>query len=185
MRYAAAVVLDLHTHIRHTSYGAHLSPSPTLLSFASCPLDPFWKKKVSNRRSKATVRTGCFFPLLSLSASNQKNALTASICLLFKHSLLPLLTLLVTPSSSSCPPPPPLVTSATGSMTSFRRWQPGVRKERQIPKHTDRGDGREEKERGREAGGREGGGQTDKSSSRGSVLARNVKQFSQASSLPS
>lgn len=83
------------------------------------------------------------------------------------------------------PSPPPLVTSATGSMTSFRRWQPGVRKERQIPKHTDRGDGREEKERGREAGGREGGGQTDKSSSRGSVLARNVKQFSQASSLPS
>lgn len=65
-------------------------------------------------------------------------------------------------------------------MTSFRRWQPGVRKERQIPKHTDRRDGREEKE-----GGREGGGQTDKSSSRGSVLARNVKQFSQASSLPS
>lgn len=87
MRYAAAVVLDLHTHIRHTSYGAHLSPSPTLLSFASCPLDPFWKKKVSNRRSKATVRTGCFFPLLSLSASNQKNALTASICLLFLLSL--------------------------------------------------------------------------------------------------
>lgn len=65
-------------------------------------------------------------------------------------------------------------------MTSFRRWQPEVRKERQTPNTQLKEIA--EKEEGREESG---GGQTDKSSSSGggSVLARNVKQFSWASRL--
>lgn len=62
----------------------------------------------------------------------------------------------------------------SGSMTSFRRWQPYVRKLRQSSNIQTK-----EKARDREEGGKKGG-QRDKNSSRNSVLARNVKQFSSA-----
>lgn len=75
----------------------------------------------------------------------------------------------------SDPPLPSPVTSAARIYDFLQEVAARSKEGKTDPKHTDKGDGRErEREEGREGGG----GQTDKSGSSSSALARNVKQFS-------